>query len=280
MRYDDLILMAYADGELDASQSAEIAQAAANDPALAARVAEFRASRDAVAAAFATPAPVPAALQASVAALIAAQKAAEGGADNVVALTRRPAATVQRTVPFLAGGGRSHSPSGGRSGGRPDVVARRCAPGRAAERPRTAAMMPHWPGCRRVSGKPCLPAARWPPSAPSSPKTERCAASSNMTARRATRSCRLPAGRMMAGRSGWRLPPLKAMTAMRRPRRWGAGCLAGQHGRRCPDAGRRGSRRPGRTGLTCASQSTGRSPLASRRRTSTSARDRPVANSS
>jgi negative regulator of sigma E activity len=49
---DDETLMAYADGELDAAQRAEIAAALGKDPALAARVDRHRALRAEVAAAF------------------------------------------------------------------------------------------------------------------------------------------------------------------------------------------------------------------------------------
>jgi hypothetical protein len=52
--YDDEILMAYADGELDAAQRAEIAAAIERDPALAARVEKHRALRAGIAGAFAT----------------------------------------------------------------------------------------------------------------------------------------------------------------------------------------------------------------------------------
>jgi hypothetical protein len=52
--YDDETLMAYADGELDSGQRAEIAAAIEKDPALAARVEKHRALRAEVAGAFAT----------------------------------------------------------------------------------------------------------------------------------------------------------------------------------------------------------------------------------
>jgi hypothetical protein len=51
--YDDETLMAYADGELDAGQRAEIAAAAGRDPALAQRVEAHRALRARVAGAYA-----------------------------------------------------------------------------------------------------------------------------------------------------------------------------------------------------------------------------------
>ena len=54
MSYDDDTLMAYADGELDETQRAEIAAALERDPALASRVAQHRALRAQVAGAFST----------------------------------------------------------------------------------------------------------------------------------------------------------------------------------------------------------------------------------
>lgn len=54
MTYDDETLMAYADGELDAERSAEIAAAASRDPALAQRVDAHRALRARVAGAYAS----------------------------------------------------------------------------------------------------------------------------------------------------------------------------------------------------------------------------------
>ena len=53
MNYDDETLMAYADGELDAAQRAEIGAAVAGDPELARRVEKHRALRADVAGAFA-----------------------------------------------------------------------------------------------------------------------------------------------------------------------------------------------------------------------------------
>lgn len=52
MNYDDEILMAYADGELDEAKRAEIAAAAAKDPELARRVQQFRSLRDEIAGAY------------------------------------------------------------------------------------------------------------------------------------------------------------------------------------------------------------------------------------
>lgn len=54
MNVDDETLMAYADGELDAAQRAQIAAEIEKDPALAARVEKHRALRAEVAGAFAT----------------------------------------------------------------------------------------------------------------------------------------------------------------------------------------------------------------------------------
>ncbi|HEX6395847.1 MAG TPA: hypothetical protein VFZ95_00350 [Steroidobacteraceae bacterium] len=54
MNYDDEILMAHADGELDASLSAEISAAIEKDPALAQRVERHRALRAGLAAAYST----------------------------------------------------------------------------------------------------------------------------------------------------------------------------------------------------------------------------------
>jgi hypothetical protein len=54
VKYADEILMAYVDGELDATLQAEIAVAVQNDPALARRVEQQRALRAKVAGAFAT----------------------------------------------------------------------------------------------------------------------------------------------------------------------------------------------------------------------------------
>ena len=69
VNYDDETLMAYADGELDAAQRAEIAAAIERDPALARRVEQHRALRAEVAGAFATvlEQPVPERLRAAAA---------------------------------------------------------------------------------------------------------------------------------------------------------------------------------------------------------------------
>ena len=65
MTYDDETLMAYADGELDATRSAQIEAAMATDPALAHRVEQQRALRERLAGAFAKvlDQPVPADLE-------------------------------------------------------------------------------------------------------------------------------------------------------------------------------------------------------------------------
>ena len=52
MSYDDEILMAYADGELDEAKRAEIAAALARDPALAKRVEQHRALRSRISGAY------------------------------------------------------------------------------------------------------------------------------------------------------------------------------------------------------------------------------------
>jgi hypothetical protein len=92
MAMDDEMLMAFADSELDGEAAAVVAAAVAADPALAARLAAFRHSRAAVAAAFgALPkAPVPDPIADRIRAL-AAEAAAP---SNVVALPQR------RTIPI------------------------------------------------------------------------------------------------------------------------------------------------------------------------------------
>lgn len=73
MKLDDETLTAFADGELAEARMAEIRQALAADPALAARVEALRRAREAVAAL--RPEPVPAALEARIRALAAAGSA-------------------------------------------------------------------------------------------------------------------------------------------------------------------------------------------------------------
>ena len=96
MNYDDETLMAYADGELDAAQRAEIAAAMENDPGLARRVEKHRALRAQVAGAFVSvlDQPVPERLVA----------AAHG--DAVAATTER-APRRGKVLQFPSKGGRS-----------------------------------------------------------------------------------------------------------------------------------------------------------------------------
>lgn len=68
-RYDDETLMAFTDGELDPATVAEVARAAAADPAVASRIAVFARSRAALAAEAVHPEPVPADLEARVRAM-------------------------------------------------------------------------------------------------------------------------------------------------------------------------------------------------------------------
>ena len=100
MNYDDETLMAYADGELDAAQRAEIAAAVDKDPGLARRVEKPRALRAEVASAFASviDQPLPERLV----------SAANGGAvaANVVR-TPRPGKILQ----FPAQSGRAPAPA-------------------------------------------------------------------------------------------------------------------------------------------------------------------------
>jgi hypothetical protein len=88
---DDATLMAYADGELDATQAAGVAAAAAADPAVAARIEMFRRTRAALAA-HRAPAPLPGALADSLAARIRAASAAP--AAPTATLTGEAAARV------------------------------------------------------------------------------------------------------------------------------------------------------------------------------------------
>jgi anti-sigma factor RsiW len=90
MTYSDETLMAHADGELSPDTAARLAADIARDPALAARVAAFAASRQAVADAFPLD-PVPDALTARIRALAAASRAPEAAPppSNVVSLADR-----------------------------------------------------------------------------------------------------------------------------------------------------------------------------------------------
>ncbi len=102
MTITDEKLMAYADGELNAAEAAEVERAMAEDEALALRVTLFAGSRKAVReAAMATPLAVPEALAEKVRALGAAhaagRAAAEKAPDKIVDLSarRRPAGSWQ-----------------------------------------------------------------------------------------------------------------------------------------------------------------------------------------
>jgi hypothetical protein len=83
MNYDDEILMAYVDGELDAKRSAEIAAAVEKEPALARRVEQQRALRAKISGAFAKvlDQPVPDRLT----------RAAQANRGNVLQFPARPA---------------------------------------------------------------------------------------------------------------------------------------------------------------------------------------------
>jgi hypothetical protein len=83
MNYDDEILMAYVDGELDAKRSAEIAAAVEKEPALARRVEQQRALRAKISGAFAKvlDQPVPDRLT----------RAAQANRGNVLKFPARPA---------------------------------------------------------------------------------------------------------------------------------------------------------------------------------------------
>ncbi|MCR9122782.1 MAG: anti-sigma factor [Phyllobacteriaceae bacterium] len=98
-KFSDTALMAYADGELDAEERAEIARAVERDEALAARLAVFTRTRQAASDAFEPllDAPVPDALASSIAQMVerhetaAASSATEAAADdksNVIAFDR------------------------------------------------------------------------------------------------------------------------------------------------------------------------------------------------
>ena len=83
MNYDDEMLMAYVDGELDAKRSAEIAAAVEKEPALARRVEQQRAQRAKISGAFAKvlDQPVPDRLT----------RAAQANRGNVLKFPARPA---------------------------------------------------------------------------------------------------------------------------------------------------------------------------------------------
>lgn len=104
MNYDDEILMAYADGELDEARRAEIAAAIEKDPELARRVAQHRALRTEVAGAFAT------VLDQSVPdRLSSAARGGRAAADNQAA--RVPAPPRGNVVQFPSRGARTTGPA-------------------------------------------------------------------------------------------------------------------------------------------------------------------------
>ena len=106
MNYDDEMLMAYADGELDEALRAQISAAIAADPALARRVEEHRALRAEVAGAFATvskqPLPEQMVARARGAAAGAAGDAPRGNVVQFPARTMRPPSTPWRAREWLA----------------------------------------------------------------------------------------------------------------------------------------------------------------------------------
>ena len=98
MNISDDMLMAYADGELDAAQCAQIEQAVALDARLAARLAQHQALRKKVQGAFAPvlAAPVPEHLLAALR-KPSAQTAGESGFSNVIAFKTRQVNELQAT---------------------------------------------------------------------------------------------------------------------------------------------------------------------------------------
>ena len=94
MDYTDETLMAYADGELDAETASQIAIAVTNDTTIAARVAVFARSREAIKQGFSPPTPASDALIAQVRQLAAPQQVARP--SNVITLADR------RKVPLWA----------------------------------------------------------------------------------------------------------------------------------------------------------------------------------
>jgi len=106
VNYDDEMLMAYADGELDEVLRAEISAAITRDPVLARRVEAHRALRAEVAGAFATvlkqPVPEQLAARARGAAPAAAAEAPRGNVVQFPARTTRPPSTPWRAREWLA----------------------------------------------------------------------------------------------------------------------------------------------------------------------------------
>jgi hypothetical protein len=101
---DDETLMAYADGELEPAQRAEIAAALEKDPALAARVEKHRATRAEVAGAFATVLgdPVPERLRAAAKGSAAPEQRTRGNVVQFPTRGNRAPATPWRAREWLA----------------------------------------------------------------------------------------------------------------------------------------------------------------------------------
>jgi hypothetical protein len=98
MGISDEMLMAYADGELDAAAMAEVERAMAEDESLAERVAAFADTRRAVKAAYAAPPPISADLAAKVRALGAASRPSPATAGVIDLASRRRPAPVWSTA--------------------------------------------------------------------------------------------------------------------------------------------------------------------------------------
>jgi hypothetical protein len=99
MPITDEMLMAYADGELDTADMAEVERALAADESLAERVAIFADTRRAVKTAYtAAPAPVPAELVAKVRAMAAASQAAPATPQVIDLASRRKTTPVWSTA--------------------------------------------------------------------------------------------------------------------------------------------------------------------------------------